>query len=268
MAKHKQQQALFDVLRKERGGVHAAEARPAPVVRPVAPASESAAAPLPEAKPEKPKSSLMGPMTKVVAPPAPAEDDGIRIPWALLGLGALAVVALTIIGYYVVGWLNQPQPQLPVTERNPSMDVARTGSVTPGLVQPWALPPQTHTSGTFAAVSKTGGGTTPTKGKGLPPVVTPTVTSTVPVAVGPLYRVRIIQVGRSDVSDQLQTYLDKRGVEVDRETVRGVYVLFSAAHATQLKARELAEQINKALEDFEKETGIPTSHDAYPVQVR
>jgi|WetSurMetagenome_2_1015567.scaffolds.fasta_scaffold37091_3 hypothetical protein len=261
MAKHKQQQALFDLLRKERGGEHAGEGRPAPVVRPLTPASD---APAPVAKEEKPRTAMTGPMTKVIGPRGPAEDDRIQIPWVTVGLGALAVVALSVIGYYVVGYLNRSGPPLPDIPPGESFKAVQAKQPDPNMVRPWALP--TPTQGPVGVVTKTGAAVTPTpvtKAKG-----TPTVTDTAPPAGGPLYRVQIAQVPMNGGSDQLMVYLAQHGIEVDRETVRGNYLLFSAAHVDKNKAKDLAGQINKHLEDFQKETGIRTSHDALAVPVK
>ena len=182
---------------------------------------------------------------------------------------------------------TQPVIPLPPTQPNPTMDTVQKGPVDPTLV-PGVHP--TPTSGGPVAPVKGGVVLPPVTPKGVGPVevVTPTAkmkgppppvtkigagvelapTDTAAPASGTQYRVRIAQLGKTEAADELRAYLSQHGIETELEITRGNYVLFSAVHGDSRKAKDLADQINKRLEDFEKDTRIPTSHDAYPVPVK
>jgi len=188
------------------------------------------------------------------------KDERRTIPYGMLAIGTLGVICLGVIGYMIVQRFSQPSLPLPATEKNPTMEQVRAAQPTPDLVVTPSVRPTPVAKGKAAP--------TPTEA----PVVAgkgPAEETPEPALGGIQYRIRIVQLGKPDVADRLRTYLAQHGVETELEASRGTYILFSKARVSDnRKAKELAAQVNKNLESFEKETGIPTSHDAYVVLVK
>jgi hypothetical protein len=285
MAKHKGQQALFDLLRKDRPEGQAA-AKPAPVIRrtPVAsPAPIAAPRPAEAARPEPARVLARRPLAE---PSAPLLQREMSVPVLWLLIGMVAVGCLVAIAF-VVGQRYGGTERLPDVPKRPTMSELREGPVTPDLVAkgptqpapgstagspPTGVRPAAPPKERPAPMAPTGPKSTGADKAG-PAAVKPggaekPVTTETPS--GPLFRVRIAQlaVSQPDAIDKLRGFLLQNNIETDLERSKGFYVLNSHDKLPDKKAAdELAAKINKQLEAFEKATKIPTSKTAYAMQI-
>ena len=278
MAKHKGQQALFDLLRKDRSEGQA-EAKPAPVIRrtpaPPPPAPRPIAAPRP-VEAARPEQARVSPKLYSGQYPAPFLLRQVSVPVSWLLIGVIAVGCLLVIAF-VVGQGYGPE-RLPNVPKHPTMSEIRDGPVTPGLVSkgpalPGGVPAGAHPGGAKDAPKAPVAPRPTAPEKAAPPGAVrpggaekPAVTET-PGA--PQFRVRIAQVAVSqpDTIDKMRGFLLQKDIETDLEPSRGFYVLYSRDKLPNKKAAdELAVKINKQLEAFEKATKIPTSKTAYVTQ--
>jgi hypothetical protein len=219
----------------------------------------------------------------------------VSVPVSWLLIAAVAVACLAVIAF-VVGQ-RYGSERLPDVPKEPTMSKIREGPVTPDLVAKGPVP--AAPSPVSPAPSRPPsvrpgprpGATEPPKAaapenasapagqpagaeKAAGPAATrpgaerPVITET-PMPGGPLWRVRIAQLAASqpDAVDKMRGFLLQKDVETELETVRGFYVLYSRERfPDKKKADDLAAQVNKQLDAFEKATKIPTSKTAYATQ--
>ena len=135
MVKHKQRQALFDLLRKERPSETSPEvaAKPAATVRPAA--APVAAPPL--AAPAAIKTPAnWGPMTQVVTPRSVMAENQVTLTYGHLAFIGVGVVCLCVICFFA-GWhFGRPSVALPIVDPGKSFSEVQSGPVTPGVIQP------------------------------------------------------------------------------------------------------------------------------------
>ena len=294
MAKHKGQQALFDLLRKDRPEDQAGS-KPAPVIRrtpaPIA-APNVAARPISAPRPE-PARVAPKPYVGGFSEPLLLRQVSVPVSWLLIG--AIAVGCLLVIAF-IVGQRYGPE-RLPDVPKRPTMKEISEGPVTPDLVAkgpaPGGVPAGVHSGGATPSPrpgagkepSKTGAAERPPAPPPLAPRPIAAEKSAGPAAArpgsaekpamtetpsGPQFRIRIAQVAVSqpDTIDKMRGFLLQKDIETELETSRGSYVLYSRDRLTdKKKADELAVKVNKQLEAFEKATKIPTSKTAYVTQV-
>jgi len=282
MAKHKSQQALFDLLRKD---LPPGQAPAAPLIRRTAAAAPVAAAPPRPAERPRPEPLVRSALAPSAAPRAPLLAQQVSVPVLHLLLAVIAVACLVAIAF-VVGTRYGPE-RLPATERRPTFGEIQTGGTAPGLVAPGPAQP----------AAPAGIGPQPPSGKAprpapapAPPVKggpaprpapverpggtavgpgRPVVTET-PAPAGPQYRVRIarLAVSQPDAIDKMRAFLSQKGIETELDSRGGFYILYSSDRFPDKKKSDaLAAEINKQLEAFEKSTRIPTSRDAYSIQI-
>jgi type IV secretory pathway VirB10-like protein len=296
MAKHKGQQALFDLLRKDRPEVQAA--KPAPMIRRTAavgpaPVAAPVAAPRPVEAP-RPEPVRMAMRKPLAEPSAPLLLREVSLPVSWLLIGLVAVGCLAVIAF-VVGQRYGTE-RLPDVPKHPTINEIRQGPVTPDLVtkgpaqplpgsaasgarpaappkgRPAEMPKPVAAEKASAPASprptvaeKSAGPTAVRPGGAEKPVMTET-----PAPSGPQFRVRIAQlaVSQPDAIDKMRGFLLQKDIETELETSRGFYVLYSRDRfSDKKKADETAARINKQLDAFEKATKIPTSKTAYVTQM-
>jgi hypothetical protein len=282
MAKHKSQQALFDLLRKD---LPPGQAPAAPLIRRTAAAAPAAAAPPRPAERPRPEPLVRSTLAPSAAPRAPLLAQQVSVPVLHLLLAVIAVACLVVIAF-VVGTRYGPE-RLPATDKRPTFGEIQTGGVAPGLVAPGPAQP----------AAPAGVGPQPPSGKAprpapapAPPVKggpaprpapverpgdtavgpgRPVVTET-PAPAVPQYRVRIarLAVSQPDAIDKMRAFLSQKGIETELDSRGGFYILYSSDRFPDKKKSDaLAAEINKQLEAFEKSTRIPTSRDAYSIQI-
>jgi hypothetical protein len=288
MAKHKSQQALFDLLRKD---LPPGQAPTAPVIRRTAATAPAAAAPPRPAERPRPEPLVRSALAPSAAAHAPLLVRQVSVPVLHLLLAVIAVACLVAIAF-VVGTRYGPE-RLPATEKRPTFGETQTGGITPGLVAPSPAQPAApagvgpqHPSGKAprpapAPLPPAKPGPAPKPGSAPKPAPVerpggtavgpgrPVVTET-PAPAGPQYRVRIarLAVSQPDAIDKMRAFLSQKGIETELDTRGGFYILYSSDRfPDKKKSDELAAQINKQLEAFEKSTRIPTSRDAYSIQI-
>jgi hypothetical protein len=274
MVKHKQRQALFDLLRKERPSETSPEvaAKPAATVRPAA--APVAAPPL--AAPAAIKTPAnWGPMTQVVTPRSVMAENQVTLTYGHLAFIGVGVVCLCVICFFA-GWhFGRPSVALPIVDPGKSFSEVQSGPVTPGVIQPAPknVPPaKVGRPGEGAypgAVGPVAGGAEPVAAVPDEPPPPPAVVDTHAPATGGEYRVQILQSANDKLVDPVRDYLAQHGIETVLERKSGQFILFSKQHqADDAKAKAYAAQINKQLEAFTRETRIPTSHDAFTVKLK
>ena len=289
MAKHKGQQALFDLLRKDRPEGQAS-AKPTPVIRRTLAASPAPiSAPKPVEAP-RPKPALALAPRRLAEPSAPLLLREMSVPVSWLLIGVIGVGCLVAIAF-VVGQRYGPE-RLPDVPKHPTFAEIQGEGVKPNLVtksptQPLPAGPPAGLRPAAPPSSRPGAATeTPRPGAApVPPRPTATQKPAGPSAVrpggaekpavtetpsGPQFRVRIAQlaVSQPDAIDKMRGFLLQKDIETDLETSRGFYVLYSREQLSdKKKADELAARVNKHLEAFEKATKIPTSKTAYVTQM-
>jgi len=296
MAKHKSQRALFELLAEQRNrGKEKPDVGPqavpqaAPQAAPTAPArpAESPAParpvePPPVRRVEPPRGEEPAPIVRrpapVAAPVGPAVMvGGVRLTVYHLAIAAVVVVCLCVL-FYLLGARFGGGDGLPVTEKHPTMDEVRTSGVTPGLVRPRPEPPPPPKPPTPKAPPpaekrvgpEPAAKPPPPAEKRVGPAISAKAPPAPPVPQGPLFRVRIarVEVGRTTVIDDLRAFLAGSGIQTELESRGGYHVLYSEQQfPDKTKSDELAGQINKQLEAYEKQTRRPTSKDAYTVQI-
>jgi hypothetical protein len=287
MVKHKQRQALFDLLRQERPSEAPAEATVKPVA-PVRPAPAPVAAPA--AAPAAASSALkrpanLGPMTQVVTPRSVMPMNQVTLTYGHMAFIGVGVVCLCIIsffaGWHFAGPSGPSEPPLPKVDPGKSFKEVQSGPTAPGVVQPPTTPtknvtPVPPTKGVRPGEGAyPGGAVGPVPGGSEVVAVAPEETPTPPVvetgapATGGQYRVQILQSSNDKLVDPVRDYLAQHGIETVLERKSGQFILFSKQHqADDAKAKAYAAQINKQLEAFTRETRIPTSHDAFTVKLK
>jgi hypothetical protein len=257
-----------------------APVRPAPTAAaPTAavPAGKPAAAPPPSAQAARPAPARAVPTGPVIRPVEPAAAKPavarpalgawpLKLSYYHLAIALIAVACLCLI-YYVAGQYFAPGPPLPAVPKGPTFDDVRTKAPAPGLVTPGPVRPAAPEVATERRPAPG-----PPAGPGPRPGPSPKggVAEKAPAASGPQYRVRIarLPVTQPAVIDKLRDFLSQKNIETELEARSGYYVLYGAERlADKRKSDELAAQINKHLEAFEKQTRIPTSADAYSIQV-
>jgi hypothetical protein len=219
----------------------------------------------------------------------------VNVPFSYLLLGALAVACLVALAF-AIGMRYGPE-RLPATEKHPTFNEIHSGGVAPGLVAPG--PSQPAPAGGPAPSPRPGGTAPAPRPGGVAPAPGPAAKSPAPAPrpasgappggaaetprpagpekpvvtetpTGPQFRVRIARLGVSqpDAIDKMRTFLSQKGIETELDTRAGYYVLYSRDRfPDKRKSDECAAQINKQLDAFEKATRIPTSKDAYSIQV-
>ncbi|MCX5655627.1 MAG: hypothetical protein NTY65_13395 [Planctomycetota bacterium] len=289
MTKHKGQQALFDLLRKDRPQTPAA-AKPVPVIRRTptsAPAPAPVAAPRPVEAP-RPAAARVAPRPYSVGASEPFLMRQVTIPVSWLIIGVIAVACLLVIAFAVGQWYAPER--LPNMPKGKSFAEIQTDGPKPGLVAQGPAQPAAP-SGVRPASQPPGRPSVTTERPSPPAPAAPRltvaerpaapaavrpgsaerpITTETPAPSGPQWRVRIAQlaVSQPDAIDKMRGFLLQKDVETELETSRGFYVLYSRERLTdKKKADELAARINKQLEAFEKATRIPTSKTAYATQV-
>lgn len=281
MAKHKSQQALFDLLRKD---LPQGQAPAAPVIRRTAATAPAAVAPPRPAERPRPEPLVRSALAPSAAPPSAASHAPlllrqVSVPVSHLLLAVIAVACLVAIAF-VIGTRYGPE-RLPATEKRPTFGEIQTGGVAPGLVAPGPAQPAApagvgpqHPSGK-APRPAPAPGPAPKPGPAAKPGGTPVgptrpVVTETPAPAGPQYRVRIarLAVSQPDAIDKMRAFLSQKGIETELDTRGGYYVLYgSDRFSDKRKSDDLAAEINKQLEAFEKSTRIPTSRDAYTIQI-
>ena len=291
MAKHKSQRALFELLTnqrsREKGGPNLG-AQPQPPIR-VEP-------PTPVRPVEMPRTGEPAPIIRRPAMAAPPTTGGVSVGGVRLTTYHLiiagVVLACLCVLFYLLGARFGGTERLPATEKHPTMDEIRATRVTPGLVKPAPgpiakakgptkgqdlatpgiddiLPPADMSLGGEIETEPPVGDVKPGPGPGAGKAPLSAKTPTAPA--GPQFRVRIarVDVSKPSVIDDLRAYLGTCGIETELVTRGGVHVLYSAVQfADKAKSDELAGQVNKHLEAYEKQTKRPTSKDAYTVQTK
>ena len=282
MAKHKSQQALFDLLRKD---LPPGQAPAAPLIRRTAAAAPVAAAPPRPAERPRPEPLVRSALAPSAAPRAPLLAQQVSVPVLHLLLAVIAVACLVAIAF-VVGTRYGPE-RLPATERRPTFGEIQTGGTAPGLVAPGPAQP----------AAPAGIGPQPPSGKAPRPAPAPAppvkggpaprpapverpggtavgpgrpVMTETPAPAGPQYRVRIarLAVSQPDAIDKMRAFLSQKGIETELDSRGGFYILYSSDRFPDKKKSDaLAAEINKQLEAFEKSAHIPTSKDAYSIQI-
>jgi hypothetical protein len=281
MVKHKQRQALFDLLRKEHPDAKPPEAappQPAATVRPVAP-SAPAPAPVPApAKVETPRPETHGPMTQTVVPRSTMVADRVSLTYGQLALAAVGVLGLCVICFVLGQRFGSSETAAPPVGKGAAPAKVIETPTVPGPTKPGTPPVKSGTPGktpplplgSVAADDSLPPAASPGPDETASPVGRPAVAEPPAAASGRLSRVRILTMGmaQTQAMDQLVEYLAKKGVETTLENAQGGFILFSKARAEDREARKLAAEVNKLLEEFQKETGIRTSHDALAVPVK
>ena len=292
MAKHKAQRALFDLLRGESSEQPAQAAAPkaAPVIRrtpapgetaaPAAPISKAFAVSAAEAARREAVAAKSPPPVAAKAPPpvaakpaapAPARPQAPRpvgrvsVTYNQLVLAGVAAICLCAIAFAIGLRAGSSPEALPRTEKHPTFGEVQGSGVTPGLVP--QRPPGREITRPPAPVAPAGAGEAARPGGAKRPVAIETPSP----ASATEFRVRIarLSVSQPDAIDKLRTFLSQKGVETDLETRGGFYMLYSRERfPDKKKSDELAAQIKKQLEAFEKQTKIPTATDAYSVEVK
>jgi len=295
MTKHRQTRSLFDLLRKERQTQPTLGAvKSSPVARPV---SSTASAPTPAAppaatvshRPQVIEAARPAPMVSRPRPASAGRAGGLigQVTDHHLAIAGVAVTCLCVIAFAVGRW-SAPET-LPVTQKEPTMETIQSQAVTPGLVAqtPTRLPAvgrSTKPSGPSGrsvspAVAPAAAPPAATEDMAMPMVSskpaateppTPPPPPALPATGGLQFRVRIarLAVSQPDAIDRMRTFLAQNSVETELDTRGGYYVLYSRERfSDKKKSDEAAAQINKHLAAFEKQTRIPTSKDAYSIQV-
>ncbi|MBL7141018.1 MAG: hypothetical protein ISS74_08925 [Planctomycetes bacterium] len=286
MAKQKRERALFELLAKERARTKAepdTQARSGdvsdPAVEPTAPRTRIAGPGWPEQAAEP---------AQGVAPAGLGRKPLVTVGGAGLGVHHLVIAGVVLVClcylFYLLGArFAAPDDGLPDVPEEPTMGDVRSQQPQAGLVGPGPGQPPLGRR-TAPPTEPTGRQPTPqpeprptrpgpaVRGPTQPTEPTrPREPEPRPAPAGPQYRVRIqrLDVSQPDAIDALRAFLTRSGIETDLETRSGYHVLYSRKRFTEKqKADELADQINKSLAAFEKETARPTSKDAYTVQVK
>jgi hypothetical protein len=281
MAKHKGQQALFDLLRKDCPEGQAS-AKPTPVIRRTVAAATPApiSAPKPVEAP-RPEPALALAPRRLAEPPAPLLLREMSVPVSWLLIGVIGVGCLVVIAF-VVGQ-RYGSERLPDVPKHPTFAEIQGEGVKPNLVaksptQPLPVGPPAGLRPAAPPSSRPGASSVPprpaTAEKSVAPAAPRPGTAEKPAVTetpsGPQFRVRIAQlaVSQPDSIDKMRGFLLQKDIETDLETSRGFYVLYSRERLSdKKKADELAARINKHLDAFEKATKIPTSKTAYVTQM-
>ena len=276
MAKHKSQRALFELLSQERNRQKAS-----PNATPPKGGAETAAAPSPSvrggaAKPDdrrEPPTAPLRTAPTVVTRKVVLSVGGLHLQTYHLVIVGIVVVCLLYLFYLLGARFGGPGDGLPDVPARPTMDDIQGRQPEQNLVGPGPREadlgrrvepePQGVEPTPAEGTTETGRETGPTEPEPQPePEPTPT---------GPQFRVRIarLDVSQPGAVDELRAFLARSGIETDLVTRGGYHVLYSRTRfADKTKADQLVTQVNKTLGSFERETGRPTSKDAYTVQIK
>jgi len=255
MAKHRAQRALFELLVKQRG-----QTKPKPVAGTATkPTAGGKTVSSPERAAEPPRREEPVPITRRLTPAVVTRKatiiiGGVRLTWPYLVIAGVVLVCICYLSYAL--GTRRAGDGLPSVEKQPTMETIRDTAPVPGLVAPGAKPPKL--------------------GVTVPPAPGPGAEGTQPPDGQPAptelpYRVRIarIDVAQAGAIDNLRAFLAKSGIQTETVTRSGYHILYSRQRfGDKTKSGDLAIQVNKSLEAFEKETGCPTSKDAYTVKMK
>ncbi len=270
MAKHRAQRALFELLVKKPG-----QTKPKPVAGTATkPTVGGKTVSSPERAAEPPRCAEPVPITRRLTPAVVTRKatiivGGVRLTWPYLVIAGVVLVCICYLSYAL--GTRQAGDGLPSVEKQPTMETIRDTAPVPGLVAPGAKPPKLGVT-VPPAPGPRAGGTQPPDGQPAPaPGVGTQPPDGQPAPTEPPYRVRIarIDVAQAGAIDNLRAFLAKSGIQTETVTRSGYHILYSRQRfGDKTKSDDLAIQVNKSLEAFEKETGRPTSKDAYTVKMK
>ena len=264
MAKRKRERALFELLSQERGRGRA---------KPDTQGREAGAETPPARPPGRAEPTPTEPPRRaaptVVTRKAVVAVGGVRLSAYHLVIAGVLIACLCYVFYLLGAEFGQPDDGLPEVPAEPTMEDIQNQPAEGTLVEP--EPTRPALGRRIEPESEPEPQTEPqTEPEPTGPQPEPEPEPE-PEPTGPQYRVRVarLDVSRPDAIDALRAYLARSGIETDLTTRRGYHVIYSRRRFTdKTEADQLADQVNKALAAFEAETGVPTSKDAYTVQIK